>query len=258
MIRFMFQRLLVEKDVPIPVRDGGTVSANVFRPAETGEFPVIMTLGPYPKDIHFREWNPAAWERLPGATRTCTGRPSNPEWWVPQGYVVIRFDTRGTGKSPGRPRHAVARRGRGLLRLRSSGPATQTWSNGKVAVMGDLVLRDERVARGGAAGRRTSRRSCRGKARSTCTATPNRHGGIFSSDVHARVGRSHAQATRPTAAQRPRAAAARADRPSCSRATNPNLADIEVPLLSAGNWGGAGLHLRGNVEGYLGAGSAHK
>jgi predicted acyl esterase len=26
---------------------------------------------------------------------------------------------------------------------------------------------------------------------------------------------------------------------------------IDVPLLSAGNWGGQGLHLRGNVEGYL-------
>src|SRR6185369_85142 len=39
---------------------------------------------------------------------------------------------------------------------------------------------------------------------------------------------------------------------------NPALADVQVPLLSAGNWGGAGLHLRGNVEGYLGAGSTHK
>ena len=28
----------------------------------------------------------------------------NPEWWVPHGYVVIRCDTRGTGKSPGTPR----------------------------------------------------------------------------------------------------------------------------------------------------------
>ena len=28
----------------------------------------------------------------------------NPEWWVPQGYAVIRCDTRGTGKSPGAPR----------------------------------------------------------------------------------------------------------------------------------------------------------
>lgn len=41
-------------------------------------------------------------------------------------------------------------------------------------------------------------------------------------------------------------------------AMNPDLARIEVPLLSAGNWGGAGLHLRGNVEGFLGAGSAQK
>src|SRR5262249_41120767 len=39
---------------------------------------------------------------------------------------------------------------------------------------------------------------------------------------------------------------------------NPSLAEIRVPLLSAGNWGGAGLHLRGNVEGYVGAGSQHK
>ena len=33
---------------------------------------------------------------------------------------------------------------------------------------------------------------------------------------------------------------------------------IEVPLLSAGNWGGVGLHPRGNFEGYLRAGSQQK
>lgn len=31
--------------------------------------------------------------------------------------------------------------------------------------------------------------------------------------------------------------------------------DIKVPVLSVGNWGGILLHLRGNVEGYLNAGS---
>ena len=36
------------------------------------------------------------------------------------------------------------------------------------------------------------------------------------------------------------------------------VADISVPLLSAGNWGGQGLHLRGNVEGYVGAASKQK
>jgi predicted acyl esterase len=33
---------------------------------------------------------------------------------------------------------------------------------------------------------------------------------------------------------------------------------IDVPLLSAGNWGGHGLHLRGNVEGYVRSASRQK
>jgi predicted acyl esterase len=33
------------------------------------------------------------------------------------------------------------------------------------------------------------------------------------------------------------------------------MSDIKVPILSVGNWGGILLHLRGNVEGYLNAGS---
>nr|OQO31130.1 hypothetical protein B0A51_02501 [Rachicladosporium sp. CCFEE 5018] len=37
-----------------------------------------------------------------------------------------------------------------------------------------------------------------------------------------------------------------------------NMADIEVPLLSVGNWGGILLHLRGNVEGFVNAGSTVK
>ncbi|KAI7975383.1 hypothetical protein EIK77_006339 [Talaromyces pinophilus] len=37
-----------------------------------------------------------------------------------------------------------------------------------------------------------------------------------------------------------------------------DLRDIEVPLLSVGNWGGILLHLRGNIEGYLNAGSKLK
>lgn len=37
-----------------------------------------------------------------------------------------------------------------------------------------------------------------------------------------------------------------------------DMNDIKVPVLSVGNWGGILLHLRGNVEGYLNAGSTHK
>ena len=41
-------------------------------------------------------------------------------------------------------------------------------------------------------------------------------------------------------------------------AENPDLSAITVPVLSAGNWGGVGLHLRGNVYGWEGAASRNK
>jgi predicted acyl esterase len=37
-----------------------------------------------------------------------------------------------------------------------------------------------------------------------------------------------------------------------------DLSSVEVPLLSAGNWGGQGLHLRGNIDGYVQSASKHK
>ena len=46
-----------EIDIEIPMRDGVALRANVFRPEDGGRYPVIMTLGPYPKDIHFADWD---------------------------------------------------------------------------------------------------------------------------------------------------------------------------------------------------------
>ena len=131
----MFHRLLVEKDVPIPVRDGGHVFANVFRPADAGEFPVIITLGPYPKDIHFSQWNPAAWKVMPVQNEHMHWETVDPEWWVPQGYAVVRCDTRGTGKSPGRPRLLSRAEAEDFCDC-VEWAGTQSWSCGRVAVMG--------------------------------------------------------------------------------------------------------------------------
>ena len=131
----MFYQLIVEKDVSIKIRDGSVVRADVFRPADSGKFPAIMTLGPYPKDIHFSQWVPGAYENLPEKGPYMHWETVNPEWWVPQGYVVIRVDTRGSGKSPGRL---------SVLSLQEAEDfydavewaGTREWSNGKVAVMG--------------------------------------------------------------------------------------------------------------------------
>lgn len=73
----MHYTLLAEQDVALPTRDGGTVCANVFRPAEAGQFPVIMTMGPYPKDIHFSQWNPTVWKHVPPVTFVEAWRPSS-------------------------------------------------------------------------------------------------------------------------------------------------------------------------------------
>jgi predicted acyl esterase len=42
------------------------------------------------------------------------------------------------------------------------------------------------------------------------------------------------------------------------RARTPAPGEVDVPLLSAANWGGHGLHTRGNFEGFLAAGSRQK
>jgi putative CocE/NonD family hydrolase len=136
--------MVVEQNADVPMRDGAILRANVYRPNANGRFPVLMTFGPYGKDVPLREFMQEAWERLNKtypeilAASSCKHlvfeRP-DPEMWVPDGYVVINVDSRGAGKSPGR--------------LDPNSPAefrdfydaiewagTQPWSSGKVGLLG--------------------------------------------------------------------------------------------------------------------------
>ena len=250
----MSYSLVVEKDVSIPLRDWGIGCRRVFRPAEAGEFPVIMTLGPYPKDIHFSEWNPVAWEQVPERGPYMHWETVNPEWWVPHGYAVIRCDTRGTGKSPGAPR-LLSRAEAEDFYDAVEWAGTQRWSNGKVAVMGIsyFAMNAWRVA---ALQPPHLAAIVPWEGAVDLYRDAGRHGGIFSSGFF-RMWGSHVR-SHQTDGGAADPAPAPPELYGEMYARNPHLADIHVPLLSAGNWGGAGLHLRGNVEGYLGAGSRHK
>ncbi|HXX62304.1 MAG TPA: CocE/NonD family hydrolase, partial [Bacteroidota bacterium] len=131
-----YHQLKLEKDVWVPLRDGSHLAADVFRPDGAGRFPAIMTMGPYSKDIHFRDWNPNFdYARLPEHGPYMHWETVNPEWWVPQGYVVIRVDGRGTGKSPGRVRGLSNDEARDFYDA-IEWSAAEPWSNGRVAVMG--------------------------------------------------------------------------------------------------------------------------
>jgi len=253
--------LKVEKDVRVPLRDGSHLAADVFRPDGSGNFPTIITLGPYSKDIHFRDWNKTyPYDRLPERGPYMHWETVNPEWWVPQGYVVVRVDGRGTGKSPGRGRRLSTEEARDFYDA-VEWAGTQPWSNERVAVMGIsyFAMNSWRVA---AQQPPHLAAIVPWEGAVDTYRDASRHGGIYSNGFNRRWA-SHVREHETAGSAKPAAppAPAGVTPPELFDAAAydlPDLAKIQVPVLSAGNWGGFGLHLRGNVEGFLGAGSRFK
>ena len=98
----MSDPVIFEKDVAIPVRDGAVLRANVYRPNTSEHFPVIMTVGPYGKDLHFEDFDAGAYAQIAEHGPSLNWETPNPDWWVPRGYVIVRVDQRGIGASPGK------------------------------------------------------------------------------------------------------------------------------------------------------------
>src|SRR5262245_9310368 len=76
--------VISEKDVPITMRDGIVLYANVDRPDRPGRYPVLLTQTPYNKD----------------GVVNLAGASSN-KYFVQRGYVLVTVDVRGTGSSQG-------------------------------------------------------------------------------------------------------------------------------------------------------------
>ncbi len=132
----------VERNVAIPVRNGTPVLADVFRPdvADGPTFPVVMSMGPYGKDLPFKEFRPEAWARTEmksgdGALDYMTYETPLPDYWVPQGYVYVRCDQPGSGDSPG-TLNVFGRETQRAFYDAIEWAGTQRWSNGKVGALG--------------------------------------------------------------------------------------------------------------------------
>ena len=88
-----------ERDVPVIVRDGTVLRANVFRPAPEGRYPVIMCAHPYGKDNLPRRgpfgYIPQAQFRLMrqsapvGSSAWTSWEAPAPAFWAPRGYAVV-------------------------------------------------------------------------------------------------------------------------------------------------------------------------
>ena len=116
----------IDWDAPIAIGDGSVLRADVFRPIADGKYPVVLSYGPYAKGLAFQEAYKGNWARLIKSTPEVLQGSSNkyqnwelidPEKWVPDGYVCLRVNSRGAGRSPGFLDVWSARESSGYLRV---------------------------------------------------------------------------------------------------------------------------------------------
>ncbi len=130
--------IIVERDVPVEMRDGLKLAANVFRPDKPGKFPVIMGITAFGKDSPwspiFPGWGIAYEPYSPTVTGSTAFEAPDPNFWVPYEYVVIILDSRGKGRSPGQ--ELEHDRGYQDYYDAIEWAGTQEWSNGNVGMTG--------------------------------------------------------------------------------------------------------------------------
>jgi predicted acyl esterase len=282
----------IEWDVPIPMDDGVVLRADVFLPEGDGRYPVIMTHGPYAKWLAFQDGFARQWANLetehPDAVAGSSNRYQNwetvdPEKWVPDGYAVIRVDSRGAGRSPGYLDIFSPRETRDYYDC-IEWAAAQPWSTGKVGLLGVsyYAINQWQVA---ALQPPHLAAICPWEGGSDFYRDFTRHGGILNVFVQQWyppqvAGVQHGVGERgprhretgglvagPETLTEADLAARRADTPSLVLShrllddfyadRSPDLSSVTVPVLSAANWAHH-LHTRGNFEGYDRAGSAQK
>jgi len=283
----------VDWDVPIRMDDGVVLAADVFSPAASGRYPAILSYGPYAKGLAFQDGYPSAWQRMiaehPDVGCGSSNRYQNwevvdPEKWVPDGYVCVRVDSRGAGRSPGYIDHFSPRETKDFYDC-IEWTGEQDWSNGKVGLNGISYyainqwhvasLQPPHLAA-----------MCTWEGAADWYRDMTHHGGILctfwanwydmqvTTVQHGRGERGpKSRVTGKPVCGDETLPDAELRRNRCNfgdeilahplddeyhRARSPQWEKITVPLLSAANWGGQGLHPRGNFEGFVRAASKDK
>jgi uncharacterized protein len=286
--------MMLEKDVAVPMRDGAILRANVFRPKADGRFPVLMTFGPYGKDVHIKQFMPPAWELITTrhpeilAASSCKHlvfETPDPEVWVPHGYIIVKVDSRGAGKSPGKLDVNSPTEFRDFYDA-VEWAGTQAWSSGKVGLLGISYYA---AGQWNVAAMRPPHLAAllpwqgtydfyRDRTRQDGifaagfidswwprSVLRNQYGNPDSPFVDIYTGEP---STGPASFSAAELAANRVDYKAnilahplldaWYRERIPDLSRIEHPALVVANWGGLGLHLRGTIAGYLGISSREK
>ncbi len=280
-------------DVPIAMDDGLVLRADVFEPIVPGRYPVILSYGPYAKGLHFEDGYKTAWDIMvrnhPDAVSGTSNKYqswelADPEKWVPDGYAIVRVDSRGAGRSPGFIDHWSPRETKDLYDC-IEWAAAQPWCNGKVGLAGIsyyavnqwqvAALQPPHLAAMCVwEGFSDYYRDCNYHGGIPCSFLPNWYDMQVITVQHGYGERGHRSRLTGELACGPETLSEdelRRNRQDLKHevASRPldgpfyrdhsvDFSRIRAPLLSCGNWGGNGLHLRGNVEGFVRAASAEK
>ena len=246
----------IEKDIAVPTRDGSPIAADVFRPDGDEAVPVIACTSPYGKDVHWPERFPL-YDLVDQGEHMVWETP-NPDWWTERGYAVVRADARGTGKSEGRLDPLSPKDAEDFYDL-IEWCGTRPWSNGKVASSGIswYAMIGWRAA---ALQPPHLEALVAWEGLTDFYRDWARQGGIYTNAFTEFWWRTQIEVQRNTddGVDWHVELKARELDDDWYRKRSADLSRVRVPLLSAGNWGALHLHLRGNVEGYLGAASEHK
>ncbi|MEJ0079022.1 MAG: CocE/NonD family hydrolase [Alphaproteobacteria bacterium] len=283
----------IEWDVPVTMDDGLMLRADIFRPIPDGKYPVILTYGPYAKGLAFQDGYPSAWQRMVEKHPDVAAGSSNlyqswevvdPEKWVPAGYACVRVDSRGAGCSPGFIDHFSPRETKDFYDC-IEWAGVQPWSNGKVGLNGISYyginqwhvasLQPPHLAA-----------MCVWEGAADWYRDMTHHGGMLSTfwanwyDMQVKTvqhgagergkrSRVHGELVcGPETLSEEQLSKNRCDFGAEIRAhpldddyhqaRSPQWDKVTAPLFSAANWGGQGLHPRGNFEGFVRAASKDK
>jgi len=286
--------MMIDWDVPITVDDGIVLRADVYRPIQEGRYPVIMSYGPYGKWLTFQDGYPDQWRIMAGDHPDVTAGSSNryqnwevcdPEKWIPDGYVCVRVDSRGCGRSPGYVDTWSAREAWDFYHC-IEWAAAQPWSSGKIGLNGIsyyamnqwqvAALQPPHLAAMCAwEGAADFYRDLGWHGGILCTFAANWYDMQVKTVQHGvgkrgfRSGMVDGWVAGPETLPQEELGANRCDfgeeifaNPLDSsgywQSRMPDWSKVTVPFLSAANWGGQGLHPRGNFEAFFRAASKEK
>ncbi len=241
--------MIIERDVPVPVRGDITVYADVFRPADQRPAPPLIAWSPYGKHAEgqLTERYPDCGVEPGQLSRYTAFESPDPVYWTARGYAVVNADIPGTWYSGGdatflSPQEAAC--GHDLVEW----AAAQPWSNGRVGMSGVSYLAS---AQWSIAATNPPHLAAINpwEGWSDTYREVARHGGIPETYFWPYIGRRWGYGT----GQVEDLAAETAEHPLFDdfwAAKAADLSHITVPAFVVASWSDQGLHTRGTFEGF--------